>query len=719
MRAHFSDPDGDALRYSVSSADTLVARAAVAADTLVVVTGAGRGSARVTVTARDPGRLQAVQSFTVTVPNSAPMAVGTLGAVTVHKGGADTVQVAGAFHDLDGDALTFAAASSDTAVAAVRVSGSQLTVTGVSQGGGRVTVTASDGHGGTAEQVFEVTVANRAPERVGTIGAQAVEGGAGGSVEVAAYFSDPDGDALSYTVSSSDTAVATVTVTADEVAYAGVSAGEAVVTVTASDGHGGSAAQTFTVTVRPPNRAPVFGAASYEREVAENSAAGTAVGGPAAATDADSDTLAYRLVGGGAQFAVDSVTGQITVAEGAVLNYESGDTLHALNVEASDGDLADTAAVTVRVTDVPAPGKPDAPVVTGGTGEVTATWVAPANEGPEITDYDLRYRARGDTAWTELLGLGAVLADTVAGLEAGTTYQIQVRAKSSEGAGAWSEPGEGTTAAPPNRAPLFGASSYEREVAENSAAGTGVGGPVAATDADGDTLAYRLVAGGALFAVDSATGQITVAEGAALNYESGDTLHALSVEASDGELADTAAVTVRVWNADDPGKLTLSVAVARVGVEITATLMDEDGSKKQGKQRRWQRSDDGASWTNIASATGRTYAPVPADAGKRLRAVFTYADGHGPNKQAQSAAVTVEVPNRAPLFGASSYEREVAENSAAGTAVGGPAAATDADGDTLAYRLVGGGAVRGIPRRGRSRWPRVRLNYESDDTRTR
>ncbi|MDE2943310.1 MAG: fibronectin type III domain-containing protein [Gemmatimonadota bacterium] len=474
------------------------------------------------------------------------------------------------------------------------------------------------------------------------------------------------------------------------------------VVFTYSDGHGpGKRAVSAAVKVQPGNAAPSFGEDAYEREVAENSVAGTAVGDPVTATDADDDDLTYSFLPGGAEipFAIDAGTGRIEVAAGAALDHEGEPNSYAVRVEASDGTLADTVGVTIRVTDVPAPGKPDAPVVTGGSEEVAVTWSAPANEGPAITGYDYRYRAEGDDDWPDPARLEVVLAHTITGLKAGTAYRVQVRAVSSEGAGAWSDPGEGTTDAPPRRAPEFDADAYGREVAENSAAGTAVGDPVTAADADDDDLAYSFLPGGEVpFEIVSASGRITVAEGAALNYESADTLYTVRVEASDGELADTASVTIRVTNADDPGAVVLNPETARVGVESTVELTDEDGVLGAGRKRRWQRSRNGNSWSTIA--TGRMYNPVTSDAGKWLRVVFTYTDGHGPGKRAESAAVKVLAANRAPAFGKDAYERSVPENSPGGTNAGRPVQAEDEDGDELGYGLIGGGEAPVRDRRG-------------------
>ncbi len=69
------------------------------------------------------------------------------------------------------------------------------------------------------------------------------------SVDVSSYFSDPDGDALTYTASSSNTGVATVGVSGSTVTVTGAAQGSATVRVTATDPGGLSATQSFAVTV--------------------------------------------------------------------------------------------------------------------------------------------------------------------------------------------------------------------------------------------------------------------------------------------------------------------------------------------------------------------------------------------------------------------------------------------------------------------------------------
>ena len=74
------------------------------------------------------------------------------------------------------------------------------------------------------------------------------------------------------------------------------------------------------------------------------------------------------------------------------------------------------------------------------------------------------------------------------------------------------------TVDPVNDAPAFAAAPAERTVSEQAKAGDPVGAALTATDVDGDTLTYGLTGAAASdFEIDEQTGQITVAEGAALN----------------------------------------------------------------------------------------------------------------------------------------------------------------------------------------------------------
>ncbi len=93
------------------------------------------------------------------------------------------------------------------------------------------------------------------------------------------------------------------------------------------------------------------------------------------------------------------------------------------------------------------PAAPAAPTVskTDGT-RLTVTWAAP-EAWPAVSDYDVRYRREGDTAWTEHDHTGTATTATIVGLMRGAKFEAQVRATNREGAGDWSEAGKGHTGA--------------------------------------------------------------------------------------------------------------------------------------------------------------------------------------------------------------------------------------------------------------------------------
>ena len=96
-----------------------------------------------------------------------------------------------------------------------------------------------------------------APLPVAPIPALIVSVGETATVDLAAHFDDPDGDALTYTARTSHPGVAIPAVSGSILSVSGVAKGTATVTVTALDPDGLSAQQSFPVTV--PNRAPVTG----------------------------------------------------------------------------------------------------------------------------------------------------------------------------------------------------------------------------------------------------------------------------------------------------------------------------------------------------------------------------------------------------------------------------------------------------------------------------
>jgi hypothetical protein len=115
---------------------------------------------------------------------------------------------------------------------------------------------------------------------------------------------------------------------------------------------------------------------------------------------------------------------------------------------------------------------------------------------------------------------------------------------------------------------------------ENSPLGTAMH-TVAASGATGTTLTYSIVSGNSnnVFAIDPATGAITVAQPSFLNYEVGPNIYNLSIEVEDNLAQSTqGTITIQITNVDEHPVLTASnVSVAEnQSSALTATATNPD-----------------------------------------------------------------------------------------------------------------------------------------------
>ena len=468
-------------------------------------------------------------------------------------------------------------------------------------------------------------------------------------------------------------------------------------------GTGRTKAQEGGRKVTVTNQPPQFGEPSATRSVAENRLAGSAVGAPVVATDPDNDPLTYSLSGSSA-FVIDAGSGQITVAAGATLNYETTPS-YEVKVAVDDGRGGQgSIPVTIDVTDVDEPpDAPDAPTVTAAAlTRLTVAWTAPANAGrPSISDYDLQYRVEGSNAAFADAGYdGTGTTATLSNLTPNTAYEVQVRAHNHEGTSPWSLSGTGRTNA--NTDPTFAETPGEdgrllRSVAENTPAGKPIGAPVTATDADGDALTYTLTGpDAASFALDETSGQIQTR--AALDYEA-KTSYTVTVAVSDAHGGSARLpVTILVTDVDEPpdapGAPTVSGA-STTSVTVAWTAPANAGRppiRDYDLQYRIEGSDAAFADANY-NGTGTTATLsglIPATAYE----VQVRAHNHEGTSPWSLSGTGRTNANTNPTFAETPGEdgrllRSVAENTPAGKPIGAPVTATDADGDALTYTLTG------------------------------
>ena len=188
-------------------------------------------------------------SVEVYQPNNAPVANGTVPSRTLTLGSSPTqLNVSSWFTDKDNDPLRYTVASSPAGIvsASIPSNGGTLTLSTLKAGKTTVTVTASDGKA-SATQSFEVRV-NRRPVASKAIPAQSVTvGGSSVTINLTEYFSDLDGDNLTWTITRSNSHV-TTSLSGNTLTIAPVTAGTSSVGIHASDSYA-SVSQMVTVNV--------------------------------------------------------------------------------------------------------------------------------------------------------------------------------------------------------------------------------------------------------------------------------------------------------------------------------------------------------------------------------------------------------------------------------------------------------------------------------------
>lgn len=240
-----------------------------------------------------------------------------------------------------------------------------------------LTITASDGARSTSQDltITVLPVNDNAPVITSGSTATVVENTSTNNVVLNVNATDVDlpAQSLVYNLAGADAALFAIDPVSGEIRFlaspsfgnpadqGGDNVYQLRVTVTDSGSPVLSRSQDLTITVVPTNAAtPVFDDASPVFVILENSPAGTVVGGVSATdTDVPVQSLSYSIIDGNASgaFAVDSLTGQITVADPSALDFET----------------TPTSTLTIRVTDSGLPARTaDAIVVINLTNVVEA-----------------------------------------------------------------------------------------------------------------------------------------------------------------------------------------------------------------------------------------------------------------------------------------------------------------------------------------------------------
>jgi hypothetical protein len=312
---------------------------------------------------------------------------------------------------------------------------------------------------------------------------------------------------------------------------------------------------TISITLGDPNRPPEVSVATFS--IAENSAVGGIVGTVTAGDPDFGQSVTFTITNGntGGAFAINPTTGKITIASASALNFEINP-VFTLTVQASDNGApvqSGTGLITINLTNVN-----EAPVLTTATfgipensaaGVAVGTLTAVDPDVGQTKAYSITAgNSNGAFAINPTTGAITVANPLVLDFETLPSFSLTVKV-ADNGSPVLSNTGTITIILQnANEAPVVSAATFE--IAENSAVNSAVG-TVTANDPDfGQSKSFTITAGntGNAFAIDPATGVITVATPAAINFATNPTF-SLAVKVTDNgnpALFGSATTTINV-----------------------------------------------------------------------------------------------------------------------------------------------------------------------------
>ncbi|WP_299930571.1 VCBS domain-containing protein, partial [uncultured Pelagimonas sp.] len=437
-------------------------------------------------------------------------------------------------------------------------------------------------------------------------------------------------------------------------------------------------AQTVTITVTGTNDAPVASGATSVT-VAEDQAAETGMVS-ASAADADlSDVLSYAITNGNAEglFAINASNGEISVAAGQTLDAETA-VAHVLEVTVTDGNGgSDTQQVTVNVTDVD-----DNPTTTPTDADNAANAVDEnATSGPvgitalatdgDITGKPVTYAIVGGTGEDHFeidaaTGVVSVSADADIDREEIPSGELTIDVRAFDAHGtpgpvetftiAVNDVDESDVTTPVDT------DNTLNEVAENATAEATVGVTASAIDADATTNAvtYTLTSdAGGLFVIDETSGAVSVASGAAFDFDAGAQSYTITVQAmsADGSIS-TEDFTINVTDVDDEAPVIISASAVdanenSTGDIVILTAMDVDSDQSALSFSLVGGADQALFSIHATSGALSFLVPqdfeAPGDAGgDGVYNVIVEASDAAGNTSQQAIAVTLQDVNEAP-----------------------------------------------------------------------
>ncbi|NER11864.1 BspA family leucine-rich repeat surface protein [Leptobacterium flavescens] len=248
----FADKEEHQLELNAIASNENIVSLSIEND-ILSLTERGAGLTTITITASDGHGGTVSDTFKVEVmANRAPVVVRPIQDRQLISGfGVYRIDLTEVFSDEDGHRLTLTSVSDDPKVILSDIERNTLILTEQGRGNTTITVTADDGYEGSTNHVFNVQVAENNPPVVeNRIEDRLMRSGFGTlRINLEGIFSDADGHDLNLTAASADPEIVSVSLSGNELVLTEMGTGDTDITISADDGHGGTANIEFNVRV--------------------------------------------------------------------------------------------------------------------------------------------------------------------------------------------------------------------------------------------------------------------------------------------------------------------------------------------------------------------------------------------------------------------------------------------------------------------------------------
>jgi len=528
-------------------------------------------------------------------------------------------------------------------------------------------VTIADGNGGftTSTISLGVTPVNDAPVADQSLAAQNLTTPEDTPLSGRINATDVDGDLLTYTLSS---AAANGNVTLDlatgnfiYVPAANYNGPDSFV-VTITDGQGGVTTTTIFIDVTPVNDAPVTN--DQNLTTPED----TPLAGQVVASDIERDTLSYSIstAAGHGTVSLNPETGEFVYTPG---NNYNGSDIFVVTISDGKGGQA-TSTIRIGVTPVnDAPVTTDQNLITPEDTPISGTVIA-TDVDLDVLSYALSSNAAHGNVTLDA-ATGTFVYTPNADYNGSDSFVVTV----SDGKGGVTTSTITIGVTPVNDAPVT--DDQDLTTPENIP----VAGQVVARDSDGDTLSYSIstAAGHGTVSLNPETGEFVYTPGN--NYNGSDVFVVTISDGKGGQTTSTVRIGVMPVN-DAPVTADQNLTTPEdTSVSGAVVATDADGDVLS------YAVSSGAAHGNVFlnSATGAFVYTPSANYNGSDSFVVTVNDGKG---GLATSVITIGITpvNDAPV--SSNQNLSTPED----TPVTGVISATDPDGDTLSYSVIGSGS---------------------------